>query len=29
MEPAGHKQFVMSEIAKWSPAIKAAGVYVD
>ncbi|MGV3570185.1 MAG: tripartite tricarboxylate transporter substrate-binding protein [Ramlibacter sp.] len=29
MEPAGHKAFVMSEIAKWSPVIKAAGVYVD
>ena len=29
MEPAGHKAFVLSEIAKWSPAIKAAGVYVD
>lgn len=29
VEPAEHKKFVMSEIAKWSPAIKAAGVYVD
>ena len=29
MEPAGHKAFVAAEIAKWSPAIKAAGVYVD
>jgi tripartite-type tricarboxylate transporter receptor subunit TctC len=29
MEPAEHKKFVLSEIAKWSPAIKAAGVYVD
>jgi tripartite-type tricarboxylate transporter receptor subunit TctC len=29
MEPAGHKAFVLAEIAKWSPAIKAAGVYVD
>lgn len=28
-EPAEHKKFVASEIAKWSPAIKAAGVYVD
>ena len=27
--PAEHKKFVQSEIAKWSPAIKAAGVYVD
>jgi tripartite-type tricarboxylate transporter receptor subunit TctC len=26
---AGHKQFVASEIAKWSPVIKAAGVYAD
>lgn len=29
MQPAGHKAFVASEIAKWSPVIKAAGVYVD
>jgi tripartite-type tricarboxylate transporter receptor subunit TctC len=29
VEPAEHKKFVQSEIAKWSPAIKAAGVYVD
>jgi tripartite-type tricarboxylate transporter receptor subunit TctC len=29
MEPAEHKKYVQSEIAKWSPAIKAAGVYVD
>ncbi|HEY8357783.1 MAG TPA: tripartite tricarboxylate transporter substrate-binding protein [Ramlibacter sp.] len=29
MDPAGHKAFVMAEIAKWSPVIKAAGVYVD
>jgi tripartite-type tricarboxylate transporter receptor subunit TctC len=29
MEPAGHKAFVAAEIAKWSPVIKAAGVYVD
>jgi tripartite-type tricarboxylate transporter receptor subunit TctC len=29
MEPAGHKQFVAAEIAKWSPIIKAAGVYAD
>jgi tripartite-type tricarboxylate transporter receptor subunit TctC len=29
MNPAEHKKFVLSEIAKWSPAIKAAGVYVD
>ncbi|MET0542604.1 MAG: tripartite tricarboxylate transporter substrate-binding protein [Variovorax sp.] len=29
VEPAGHKQFVVAEIAKWSPIIKAAGVYAD
>src|SRR3569832_303527 len=29
MEPAEHKKFVMSEIAKWTPIIKAAGVYAD
>ena len=29
MEPAAHKKFVMAEIAKWSPVIKAAGVYAD
>lgn len=29
MEPAEHKKFVQSEIAKWSPIIKAAGVYAD
>ncbi len=29
IEPAGHKQFVQAEIAKWSPIIKAAGVYAD
>ena len=28
-EPAEHKKFVMAEIAKWSPIIKAAGVYAD
>jgi tripartite-type tricarboxylate transporter receptor subunit TctC len=28
-EPAEHKKFVQSEIAKWSPIIKAAGVYAD
>jgi len=28
-EPAEHKKFVASEIAKWSPVIKAAGVYAD
>jgi tripartite-type tricarboxylate transporter receptor subunit TctC len=29
MEPAEHKRFVVAEIAKWSPIIKAAGVYAD
>jgi tripartite-type tricarboxylate transporter receptor subunit TctC len=28
-EPAEHKKFVQAEIAKWSPVIKAAGVYAD
>ena len=28
-EPAGHKKFVAAQIAKWSPIIKAAGVYAD
>jgi len=28
-DPAGHKAFVMSEVAKWAPVIKAAGVYAD
>jgi tripartite-type tricarboxylate transporter receptor subunit TctC len=28
-EAAEHKKFVMDEIAKWSPVIKAAGVYAD
>jgi tripartite-type tricarboxylate transporter receptor subunit TctC len=29
IEPAEHKKFVAGEIAKWSPIIKAAGVYAD
>ena len=29
VEPDGHKKFVAAEIAKWSPIIKAAGVYAD
>lgn len=29
VEPAEHKKFVASEIAKWSPVIKASGAYVD
>jgi tripartite-type tricarboxylate transporter receptor subunit TctC len=28
-DPAEHKKFVQAEIAKWSPVIKAAGVYAD
>jgi tripartite-type tricarboxylate transporter receptor subunit TctC len=28
-DPAEHKKFVMAEIAKLSPVIKAAGVYAD
>ena len=28
-DPTGHKAFVMAETAKWSPVIKAAGVYAD
>ena len=29
MEPAEHKKFVLSEINKWTPVIKAAGVYAE
>ncbi len=29
MEPAEHRKFGLGEIAKWSPIIKAAGVYAD
>lgn len=29
VNPADHKQFVEAEIAKWGPAIKAAGQYAD
>ncbi len=29
VEPAEHKKFVVAEIAKWGPIIKAAGVYAD
>lgn len=29
VEPAAHKRFVRSEIDKWTPVIKAAGVYAD
>lgn len=28
-EPAEHKRYVLAEIVKWSPVIKAAGVYAD
>jgi tripartite-type tricarboxylate transporter receptor subunit TctC len=29
VEPADHKKFVVSEIAKWSPVIAAAKEYID
>ncbi|CAN5425935.1 tripartite tricarboxylate transporter substrate-binding protein [soil metagenome] len=29
VEPAEHKKFVMSEVARFGPVIKAAGVYAD
>ena len=29
VDAAEHKKFVAAEIAKWSPVIKAAGVYAD
>lgn len=29
VEPAEHKKFVAAETAKWSPILKAAGVYAD
>jgi len=29
VDPAEHKKFVVSEIAKWGPIIQAAGVYAD
>ena len=29
MDGPEHKKFVAAEIAKWSPIIKAAGVYAD
>jgi tripartite-type tricarboxylate transporter receptor subunit TctC len=28
-DPAGHKNFVMSELAKWAPVIRAGGIYAD
>ena len=27
--PADHKKFVLAEVAKWGPVIKAAGQYAD
>jgi len=29
VDPAGHKEFVLAEIAKWTPIIKEAGAYAD
>jgi hypothetical protein len=29
VEQGEHKKYVASEIAKWSPVIKSAGVYAD
>ena len=29
VEPAEHKKFVQSEVAKWGPVIKSAGQYAD
>ena len=29
VEPATHKAFVLAELAKWAPVIKAGGVYAD
>jgi tripartite-type tricarboxylate transporter receptor subunit TctC len=29
IDQAEHKKFVAAEIAKWTPVIKAAGVYAD
>ncbi|MDP3699483.1 MAG: tripartite tricarboxylate transporter substrate-binding protein [Hylemonella sp.] len=29
VEPAEHKKFVAAEIARWTPVLKAAGVYAD
>jgi tripartite-type tricarboxylate transporter receptor subunit TctC len=28
-DPAGHKAFVISEVAKWAPVIRAGGIYAD
>jgi len=29
VDPAGHKAFVLAEMARWAPIIKAGGVYAD
>ena len=29
VDPAGHKAFVLAEMAKWAPVIKAGGIYAD
>ena len=29
VEPAEHKKFVQAEVARWSPILRAAGVYAD
>ena len=29
VEPSVHKAFVMAEVAKWAPIIKASGIYAD
>ena len=29
VEPAVHKAFVLAEVAKWAPVIKASGIYAD
>ncbi|MFM7024890.1 MAG: tripartite tricarboxylate transporter substrate-binding protein, partial [Limnohabitans sp.] len=29
VDPAGHKAFVLAELAKWAPVIRASGVYAD
>ena len=29
VDPATHKAFVLAEVAKWAPVIKASGVYAD
>jgi len=28
-EPAEHKRFVLSEVARWAPVIKGAAIYAD